>query len=768
MIKKRVLTFSTFLCFFLSFQCLIAQENQETKILLSKLLPSIQKQYDVVFSYVDNTLDTVLVTPRNKTISLQELLDGFESETNLRFTIINERYIAITVFVDQIQELDEVYLTEYIASGISTNRNGQVTVKPKNFSILPGVTEPDVLLTIQALPGISSVNETVSNINIRGGTNDQNILLWDDIKMYQSGHFFGLISAFNPYFLKKIIVTKNGTSAQHGDGVSGMIQMDLDEHVNDSLIAGAGLNLIHVDGFGKVQLNKKMEVQVSARRAITDLLETPTYAIYFDRIFQDTDITNNNQETNRTTTTNRDFYFYDVGAKFIYDISKTENLQVSFLNIFNDLSYTEEATLNNRQLAVNSGITQRNLATGLTYFREWNPAFSTQVQLYTSNYNLEATNFNIANNQRLFQENDLADSSIKFHTKYRIDENFTVESGYQFSEIGITNIQDVSNPQFRSERKDVMRNHALYSEVHYFSDSYRTMLTLGFRANQFGKIDKFRLEPRLSFRQQFSNYFSVLVLGEFKSQAISQVIDLQNDFLGVEKRRWTLANGTTVPLIESKQASVGVQFTKNNLLITAEAYVKDVDGITTRSQGFQNQFQFVNAVGSYTTYGIDFLFNKKWRDLNTWLSYSVSKNDYKFTSLNNGNSFPNNIDITHNLTLGATYSWNQFEFSLGSYFRTGIPNTTVGTPEVTNGEINYNAPNAATLENYFRTDFSSTYRFALSKKKKIYSKIGLSIWNIFDQQNVLNEYYNLDNDVVSQIQNRALGITPNLSFRVEF
>ncbi|AXG67840.1 TonB dependent receptor [Kordia sp. SMS9] len=768
MIKKRVGNFLTFFCFFLSFQCLIAQGNQENKRLLSKLLPEIQKRYDVVFSYVDNTLDTVLVTPIKKTISLRDLLNGFESETNLRFTIINKRYIAITVFKDQIQELDEVYLTEYIASGISTNRTGQITVKPKNFSILPGVTEPDVLLTIQALPGISSVNETVSNINIRGGTNDQNILLWDDIKMYQSGHFFGLISAFNPYFLKKVTVTKNGTSAQHGDGVSGMIQMDLDQHVNDSLIAGAGMNFIHVDGFAKVQLNKKMEVQVSARRSITDVFETPTYAIYFDRIFQDTDITNNNQDTNSTTTTNRDFYFYDMSTKFIYDISKTDNLQFSFLNIFNDLSYTEEATLNNRRQAVNSGITQRNLATGLTYNREWNPAFSTQVQLYTSNYNLEATNFNITDNQRLFQENDLADSAIRLHTNYRIDENFTLETGYQFSEIGITNIQDVSNPQFRSERKDVMRTHALYSEVHYFSDSYRTMLTFGIRGNRYGKIDKFRFEPRLNFRQQFSDYFSVLVLGEFKSQAISQVIDLQNDFLGIEKRRWTLANGTSVPLIESKQASVGVQYNKNNLLITAEAYIKEVDGITTRSQGFQNQFQFVNAVGSYKTYGIDVLFNKKWRDLNTWLSYSVSKNEYKFTSLNSGNPFPNNIDITHNFTLGATYSWKNFEFSLGTNYRSGIPNTTVGTPNLTNGEINYNAPNAANLEDYFRTDFSATYRLTLSKKKKIYSKIGLSIWNIFDQQNVLNEYYNLDNEVVSQIQNRALGITPNLSFRLDF
>ena len=82
---------------------------------------------------------------------------------------------------------------------------------------------PDILQKIQAIPGISSINESISNINIRGGSNDQNLLLWDGIKMYHSGHFFGLISAFNPYLTDKVTLTKNGTSSQYNDGVSGTI-----------------------------------------------------------------------------------------------------------------------------------------------------------------------------------------------------------------------------------------------------------------------------------------------------------------------------------------------------------------------------------------------------------------------------------------------------------------------------------------------------------------------------------------------------------------
>jgi hypothetical protein len=66
------------------------------------------------------------------------------------------------------------------------------TVLNKQFGILPGLIG-DILQSIQALPWWESTNESIANINVRGGTNDQNLMIWDNIKMYQ-GHFFGLIS----------------------------------------------------------------------------------------------------------------------------------------------------------------------------------------------------------------------------------------------------------------------------------------------------------------------------------------------------------------------------------------------------------------------------------------------------------------------------------------------------------------------------------------------------------------------------------------------
>ena len=211
-----------------------------------------------------------------------------------------------------------------------------------------------------------------------------------------------------------------------------------------------------------------------------------------------------------------------------------------------------------------------------------------------------------------------------------------------------------------------------------------------------------------------------------------------------------------------------MHYKKNDLLISAEAYLKDVEGITTRSQGFQNQYQFVNAIGNYKVKGVDFLINKQFSNASTWLSYSYSKNDYTFDSLINGNDFPNNVDLRHALTFAGTYSLNNLKFALGVNWHTGKPTTTLQQGnEIVDNDINYDLPNNDNLDDYFRTDFSTTYNFELGRETK--AKIGLSVWNLLNKKNILNTYYTIsDDNAVNKIENQSLGITPNVSFRINF
>lgn len=772
--SSKGLHYLFYFLFFLNFTYLNAQDVQKEKQDLASILTFLEDLYEVRFSYADEVVKTIKLKLPERDLTLTDILNFISAETNLNFQLLDNRFIVITEKNSDstnndfdTQRLEEVVVVNYLTTGLNQLNDGTTRIKPETFGILPGLIEPDVLQTIQALPGILSIDETVSNINVRGGTHDQNLILWDGIKMYQSGHFFGLISAFNPYTTTSVNVSKNGTSAKYGEGLSSVIDMRLSNTIGNEFKAGGGFNLINGDVYAKIPTSKNTEIQLSARRSLTDLILTPTYDQYFKRVFEDSDF---NQKSETTITNNEKFSFYDFTVKFLYDITSKDRLQLNFLSVNNSLDYEERSTINDRSEALNSSLLQENLATGLTYIRDWSDKLQTTVLLYLSNYDLDATNFDIINDQRLIQENEVYDGSLRLDINYSLNQNLKINTGYQFTEVGISNLEDVNNPEFRSYIKEVVRSNSGYVESDFLSNNGNTRLKLGTRINYFDKFNKILVEPRLSFSQRFLNNFRFEVLGEFKSQTTSQIIDLQNDFLGIEKRRWVLSNDSNVPVLKSKQASVGLHYNKNKFLLSAEGYIKKVDGITSRSQGFQNQFQFVNDIGSYEIKGVDVLINKQFQNLfSTWLSYSFSKNDYTFNNLNSGISFPNNANITHAITFGGVYTQNKLKLAIGFNWHSGRPFTDYidVNDSAAAREINYESPNSSNLGDYMRADCSATYAFNISDG--LQAHLGASVWNVLDKKNVINIYHTLDDDNnINTIENQSLGITPNLSFRIDF
>ena len=759
--NRKALFLVLILCFLNTFE-IISQTIQQEQQPLTTILKRLESRYNVSFSYADNHIKNISSPLPNNTLSLEEALRILEKHTHLQFETLNNRFVVITkpqTNPPKVEQLDEVFITKYLIKGLSISKQGHLIIKPKEFDLLPGLTEPDVLQTIQTLPSVLSVDETVSNINVRGGTHDQNLILWEGIKMYQSGHFFGLISAFNPYLTEKIQVTKNGSSAKYGDGVSSVIDMQLTDSIEQKSSYGVGVNLISVDGFAKTPISKNSNIQIAARRSLTDAVKTPTYNQYTKRVFQDSDLSN-------TISSDETFYFYDVSAKYLHNVSPKDKFQVYGTLSKNTLDYKEQANINENTSASGSYLKQVNLAGGLSYSRHWNTKLTTTAEAYISNYNLNAANVDLANNQRLKQENEVFENTFKLHVDYSVSPYLKLEGGYQFFEVGISNFEDVNNPPFNSYIKEVIRTHSGYVEGQLSTKNQKTLLKIGARTNYISKFKTLLVEPRARFNQQFLTFFKVELLGELKSQTTSQIIDLQKDFLGIEKRRWVLANNTTIPIIKSKQASLGLHFNKNRLLVSAEGFIKHVDGITTRSQGFQNQYQFTNATGRYKTYGIDFLINKHFNNLSTWLSYTYSKNDYVFKSLNNNHSFPNNIDIRHQLSFAGSYAINRFKIALGLNWHTGRPYTPPKEFNQTqNTTINYQSSNSQHLNDYFRTDISTTYTFSIFKNKQ--AVLGASVWNVLNRKNIINTYYTLeDSNTVNKVENTSLGITPNFSFRV--
>jgi len=744
-------------------------QSQKEEQPLTSILVELEKRYDVKFSFETKTIEDITINRLYPELSLEQALTLLRQITPLNFEVLSDRFIAITQNLNKtIQRLEEVVVTNYLTKGISKTNSGTIKVDTKAFNILPGLIEPDVLQIVQNLPGIISVDERISNINVRGGTNDQNLILYEGIRMYQSGHFFGLISAFNPYLSEKITISKNGTSALFGNGVSSTIAIKNSDNLSKKFNSGFGGNLLSVDGFAKIPTSKKTELQLSARRSFTDIVASTTYDSYFDRIFRDSEL-NTSNNINTLLSLDERFLFYDFNAKFLYDIDKSSKLRVNVLNIYNSLNYNQVFTTSeNNFQETHSAINQVTYGASAIYSKTWKNKIKTSVQTYFSNYDLEAENNDITNNQRLTQENKVEDFGIRLDVSKPINNNANLNTGYQFNEVGVTNFEDVTNPNFTSLIKEIIRTHALFGEVEWHSNSKDTYVRFGSRISYFGKFSELLIEPRFSINYKFIDYFRLEILGELKSQSIAQIIDLQQDFFGIEKRRWQLSNGSNVPLITSEQVSAGLSYNQNNLLISIEGYYKGVNNITARSQGFQNQFQFTNEIGFYTVKGIDFLINKRFNDFSTWLSYSYSKNDYQFQNLNNGNHFPNTLDLRHVTNASLTYNTANFRVGFGVNWHSGRPYTEPSElQDSSNSIIEYESPNSSRLNDYFRTDISAIYNFEMSKTIK--AEIGASIWNIFNQTNVINRYYTFDSDnAIIEINNQSLKFTPNLSFRVNF
>ncbi|UWX55625.1 hypothetical protein NYZ99_03950 [Maribacter litopenaei] len=323
--------------------------------------------------------------------------------------------------------------------------------------------------------------------------------------------------------------------------------------------------------------------------SLTDFLQTPTYTTFSEKAFQDSEVRTDN-----------DFYFYDFTGKLLYDIDPYHKIRVSLIHINNDL---DNITVNrDDNETTESSLDQINISFGGSLESEWTDNFSTHANVYYTQYRLTAFSITESASRQLYQNNLVKESSAKLNTNYKLNPTLNWINGYQFTETGIENITRLNQPFFESSVKGVIRSNSIYSELRYEAEDKNLFAQMGGRLNYIANINTFEkilIEPRLSVAYEFVPNFKLEALGEFKSQYTNQIIDLEQNFLGLEKRRWTLADENVLPVVQSKQGSLGINYDENRLYVGIEAFYKNVTGINVYTQGFQNQNQFNGEIGEY-------------------------------------------------------------------------------------------------------------------------------------------------------------------------
>jgi len=733
---------------------------------LQDAIKDIENTYDVLFSFKDDYVKNKNVTLSRKQRNLHEVLNELRTQTNLYFELVEGRYVIVSESKDTTmatETLDKVVVKSYLANGIEKNRDGTYNLYPSKLGILPGLIEPDVLESIQLLPGVLSPNETASGFFVRGGYADQNRLIWDGINIYHKGHLFGMISPLNPNVASEITFVNKGAHVRYGERLSSVIDISSKTKISNAINAEIGVNGVSGDAILELPIIKdKLSIQASLRHSYTNILETFTFNQLADKVFENTKISQNDSGDN-------DFSFFDYNIRLNYKPNASNSFYASIINIDNQLDYTSSEATTNRDF--NDILTIRNTGYGLGWNIAWNDKLTQSTQAFFSDYafNYNFITFEDANQVSDFEKrNTIFDSGVSTELNYKASKRFNYDFGYQYTlkDVAYAFINTADLNFILDLEEQIVQTHGAYAHVDYKNPKLLDV-SFGLRSTYFQELETVRLEPRVLIFKALSDQFKLQASGEIKNQIINEIDETVFSDLSLENRVWRIANGDNSPIINSKHASFGFIYSKSGFSLDADMYYKRLENVSALSLGFLNPENIGFNIGNQNIFGADVFLKKQFDGFNSWVSYSFNRSRSQFENLNEGESFKSKSNITHAVSTSLSYKSDGFQVALGWKWQTGRPFTIA--EEGSNGLEFNSGVNTGQLPVYHRLDLSSTYSFKLSRQNKMRGKVGLSIRNLYNRNNLISREYRGNNsldDPVELIERFSIGITPNLMFRL--
>lgn len=778
--------------------------------------------------YVDVLLDQNTYTTTNDNGFFEfPKLSFTRSKATIQFSILGYKNLEVPVnsenkcltiaLVSELDQLSEVVVSGYITSGIDRNRDGSISVDTKRLGILPGLVSPDISQSIQLIPGVSTLDESATGIQIRGGSPDQNLILYDNIKLYNTGYLYGMFSLFNPFATQEATVFRSGTSASYGDRISGIIDISSGDIIPEKIEGGFEIDGLSVNGFVKVPVSKKIAVYGFARRSYNSILKTPTYNSYVDKIFTNFGVVRDingtvllletDDDFSPDNSTN-DFSFTDFNTKVIIKPNEKNNISISGLYTRNRLDFNFNG--GTEEVLIDSLITQ-NKGASIKWKHISSEKQHEQITAYFSEYTsfyqndefkdetgdglLDLAEINV-------RDNVISDVGINVSSTTQIKENQKITFGYQLSNTDLKVVISKENPidaEFESSGQNVSNlKNAFFSEYTYYFKN-KGFVNTGIRLVHYSSLNEFLVEPRINFEHPLGKRLRIKTAIERRNQPISQLVEFNHTELRLENNLWRLSDNQQFPLLSSNQISGGLLYHYKNLNIDVDAYYKTLDGLTTFTSGFSNPLENLE-VGSSAIKGIDILLKYRYNNYKIWAGYTYNDITFQFPNLKGtSEKFPGNNDITHQFRISNTLQLHNWQFSLGWQYRTGSPITPVNSYDIqidadgeNAGVVNFGAVNSARLPDFHRLDASILHDFKINLgKKKLNAQFGVSVLNLYNRVKPLNLIYKAERkplddggiaipgttgttpeelEVILEqvIQRFSLGITPNAVFRITF
>lgn len=672
----------------------------------------------------------------------------------------------------------------------STEELSAIKMSPAKLAELPNVGEKDVMRALQLMPGVSAANESSSGLYVRGGTPDQNLVLFDGYTIYHVDHLYGFFSAFNSNALKDMQLFKGGYSAAYGGRLSSVTDITSKDADRKKFNLGGDASLLSGNIFTEIPLSDKISIFAAARRS----WKGPIYNWIFNKVSGQ----NSDESTSGPggATTETKSYFFDLNTKVTYRATESSTLSYSFFSSTDKLNETQSFSFGGGGFGggPRGGNGRTDLSTynnrgmSMQWQKKWAKNLKSNSSFSYSNYfsDRDRTNERTSTDATTGEETTVKTGMIEHNNlkdiSAKTDFEWDVFKGNRLSFGAFASAYDIHYSYSQDDTSTLLNktDQGIVSGA-YIEDRYRFLhnhleLKPGIRYSYFDVTGKFYQEPRLSAGYTIIPGLSLRgSYGQFY-----QFVNLitREDVLNGNSEFWLLSDGKSVPVSKSTHYIGGLNYDVRGYNFSVEGYYKELQDITQYSLRFSSLFSSRSYsedfyVGRGYSRGIEWMVQKKKGNFTGWVSYTLSqaRNQFDVYGLN---YYPANQDVTHEFKAVGIYKRGKWDYSATWIYASGRPYTAPGgSYQVTllDGNVNdyftVTSQNSLRLPAYNRLDLAVN-RHLYNEKGKEVGYIGLSIFNAYNRKNIWYKQFYIEDSKITEVNVYYLGFTPNIvaSFKI--
>ncbi|MCF0057482.1 TonB-dependent receptor [Dyadobacter sp. CY356] len=681
--------------------------------------------------------------------------------------------------------LKEVSVKAGMDKNVVSTDMGQVKLTIKNLKQVPTVFgETDLLRTVLTLPGVKSVGENSTGLNVRGGSTDQNLILFNDAVIYNPSHLFGFFSAFNPDVLKDVELYKSTIPSKYGGRLSSVLDINSRDGNKKKFVASGGIGLVT----GRLTV----EGPIIKDKTSFILGGRSTYSNWILKRLDD-------NKYNKSAAN-----FYDLNLQISHEINEKNSILVTGymsndkFRLFGDTTYsyqnqlgaikwkhTFNARLYSEFTATHSKYNYHMESQGLPlnafdlkfdinqsqFKADFNyilhPKHTLNFGLSSVYYKLHPGSFMPKGEQSLvipdqLQQEQALESAVYIEDKFEFSPRLSINAGLRYS------FYQYLGP--RTVNKYV----AGFPIDKIYEDGTQTYAS-GKKIKGYGGP-----EYRLSLRYTIYDNLALKV----SYNTLRQYIHLLTNTMTVSPTDiWKLSDQYIKPQT-GDQISVGLykNLRGNKVEVSLEGYYKKIHNFLDYKGGdslIMNPRIEAAVLGTQgKAYGVELMVKKMTGKLNGWIGYTYSRTLLRALDRdspdapNEGNYYPSNYDKPHDFTMITNYRFtHRISLSLNFTYSTGRPYTPpIGKYIIDGAERVYYADrNQYRIPDYYRADVAVNVEGNHRVKKLAHSSWTFAVYNLLGRKNPSSVYFQTVNGQVNGYQLSIFGRPiPTLTYNFRF